>query len=103
MRSGETLQLSRFEAGVLAKRHGAAAAAEIGLDEAKTQKLVSLIEAELDRAFERAHAEGGIDALGGEIDAAGERVLDASGAFLDAEQREALSAYFERIHRARGR
>lgn len=103
MRSGETLQLSRFEAGVLAKRHGAAAAAEIGLDEAKTQKLVALIEAELDRAFERAHAEGGIDALGGEIDAAGERVLDASGAFLDAEQREALSAYFERIHRARGR
>ena len=103
MRSGETLKLSRFEAGVLAKKHGTAAAAEIGLDEAKTQKLVALIEAELDRAFERAHAEGGIDALGGEIAAAGERIVEASGAFLDAEQREALSAYIERMHAARGR
>ena len=103
MRAGETLKLSRFEAGVLAKRRGEAAAREIGLDDAKTQKLVELIEAELGRAFERAHAEGGIDALAGEIDAAGERIREASRAFLDDEQREALSAYFERIHRARGR
>jgi hypothetical protein len=103
MRSGETLKLSRFEAGVLAKKHGTAAAAELGLDDATTQKLVALIEGELDRAFERAHAEGGIDALGGEIAAAGERIVEASGAFLDAEQRKALSAYIERMHAARGR
>jgi hypothetical protein len=103
MRSGETLRLSRFEAGVLAKRYGNEAAQAIGLDEARTKKLVDLIEAELSRAFERAHAEQGLESVPSEFEAASERILAVSAEFLDAAQRAALADCIERFKNGRGR
>jgi hypothetical protein len=103
MRSGETLRLSRFEAGVLAKRYGNEAAHEIGLDEAHATKLVDVIEAELTRAFERAHAERGLESVPDEFDAASERILERSREFLDAEQQARLAEYVDRFKNRRGR
>src|SRR5262245_63711657 len=42
LRAGETVQLSRFEAGVLAKRHGAQAGQRARLDEEQTRRLTGL-------------------------------------------------------------
>jgi hypothetical protein len=58
MRAGETLKLSRTEARVLAERYGQEAAESAGLDEARTQKLIGIMESEVAAAFERIHAEG---------------------------------------------
>jgi len=97
MRADETLRLSRFEAGVLARRFGGEAAREIGLDEPSTRRLVALFEAELERAFEQAHAGRGLEEVPGAFEAAAGRVLEASREFLDAGQRGSLAAYLERF------
>ena len=97
MRAGETLRLSRFEAGVLAKRHGDEAAQEIGLGDEGTRTLVELFESELNRAFERAHAGQGIDAVPGEFEAAAQRILESSQAFLDSGQQGKLEEYLKRF------
>lgn len=103
MRGGETLQLSRFEAGVLAKRYGNEAAAEIVLDEEGTRKLVALFEQELTRAFDRTHAGQGIEAVPAEFEAAAKRVLESSAGFLAPEQRAALAEYLKRFENGRTR
>lgn len=103
MRAGETLRLSRFEVGVLAKRYGNEAAQEIGLDENRTSKLVELFERELSRAFERAHAGQGIEAVPGEFEAAAKQILESSREFLDPKQQESLGQYVKRFERDRGR
>jgi hypothetical protein len=97
MRAGETLQLSRFEAGVLAKRYGSEAAAEIGLDEGGTGKLIALFEQEFIRAFERTHAGQGIEAVPAEFEAASKRILEASASPMTPEQRAALADYLKRF------
>ena len=105
MRAGETLRLSRHEAGVLAKRYGEEAAQEIDLDEAATRKLVELFERELNVAFERTHArrDGGGARIEAEVAEAGNRILDSSQSFLDAEQRAVLEGYLGRFTGPRGR
>lgn len=103
MRAGETLQLSRFEAGVLAKRYGNEAAAEIGLDEEGTRKLVALFEQELNRAFDRTHAGQGIESVPEEFEAAAKRILDSSGGFLAPEQQTSLAEYLKRFENTRAR
>ena len=100
MRAGETLQLSRFEAGVLAKRYGSEAAAELGLEEGGTKKLVAVFEQEFLRAFESTHAGRGIEAVPKEFEAAAKRILESSASFLTPEQRAALAAYLKRFESA---
>ena len=97
MRAGETLQLSKFEAGVLAKRYGGEAAQELGLGEDETRRLIELFEGEFNRAFERTHAGQGIEDVPAEFEAAAKRILDSSGGFLDSEQRAALAEYLNRF------
>jgi hypothetical protein len=103
MRAGETLKLSRFEAGVLAKRYGGEAGAELRLDEDATQKLVALFEQEFTRAFERTHAGKGIEAVPAEFEAAARRILEPSARFLSSEQQTALAEYLKRFVDARTR
>jgi hypothetical protein len=104
MRAGETLRLSRHEAGVLAQRHGEEAALEIDLDQVATRKLVELFERELNVAFERTHAgrDGGGARIEAEVASAAQRVIEASRAFLDARQRAALEEYLGRFIAPRG-
>jgi hypothetical protein len=97
MRAGETLRLSKQEAAVLGERHGMAAAAEGGLDEARTRQLAGVFTREFEVAFERFHA-GESVSLGSELSAASKRVLAASGSFLDAEQRAALAQYLANLY-----
>jgi hypothetical protein len=103
MRAGETLQLSRHEAHVLARRHGEEAARAIGLSEDATKKLVALFEAELDRAFERTHAAGSGARVQDEISAAVERTVDAARAFLSADEQRALEEQVREFNASRGR
>ena len=101
MRAGETLQLSRFEAGVLAKRFGSEAATEIGLGDEQTGKLVALFEQELNRAFDRTHAGRGIEAVPEEFEAAAKRILESTASFLTPDQQSALAEYLRRFEDAR--
>lgn len=103
MRAGETLQLSRFEAGVLAKRYGSEASTEIGLDEERTGKLVALFEREFNQAFDRTHAGKGIEAVPAEFEAAAKRIVESSAGFLSPEQQTVLAEYLERFQNARTR
>jgi len=103
MRAGETLKLSRFEAGVLAKRYGNEAAAKIGLGEEATRKLVALFEQELNRAFDRTHAGQGIEAVPAEFEAAAKRILESSAGFLSSEQQATLADYLKRFENTRTR
>lgn len=103
MRAGETLQLSRFEAGVLAERYGNEAAAEVGLDEAGAKRLVASFEQELTRAFERTHAGQGIEAVPAEFASASKRILEASASFMTQDQLAALAQYLARFDESRAR
>lgn len=103
MRAGETLQLSRFEAGVLAKRYGNEAAVETGLDEAGAGKLVALFEQEFIRAFERTHAGQGIEAVPQEFESASKRILEASASSMTPGQHAALAKYLKRFEESRAR
>jgi hypothetical protein len=97
MRAGETLRLSRYEARVLARRYASEAALDIGLDGLAEDRLEELFESELYRAFERTHAGSDVEALPLEIGGAIRRILDASAAFLEPEERAALATYLERF------
>ena len=101
MRAGETLRLSEFEAGVLARRYGGEAAQELGLEADDRQRLIELFEGEFKRAFERTHSGRGIEGVPDEIEAAAERILDASAGFLSPEQRAALADYLRRFREPR--
>lgn len=59
MRSGETLKLSGHEAQVLGERFTQAAAKEVGLDAAKTERLLEVVRDETRRLLESLHTEGG--------------------------------------------
>lgn len=97
MRAGETLQLSRFEAGILAKRYADEVAGELGLDEPRAGKLAVVFQKELERAFERTHAGQGIEILPVEFEAAARRIQDACAGFLDGEQLAGLADYLKRF------
>jgi hypothetical protein len=99
MRSGETVELSRTEARVLAQRHGQEAARAIGLDAQQTGRLIAVIEGEVAAAFERIHAAGrGLPADQGAIFAGvAEGTLAKSRAFLTAEQMQRLGTYCEQV------
>lgn len=102
MRSGQTLQLSRHEAKVLAERFGGEAAEELGLSPDETRKLVDLFEAELTRTFERRHAgKGGVPSPE-ELEGAVDRILDSSRRLLNAEQQAGLETYLEQFGAPRG-
>ena len=103
MRAGETLQLSRHEAHVLARRHGEEAARAIGLSDDATRKLVALLESELDRAFERTHAAGSGARVQDEISAAVARTVDAARGFLSADEQLALEQQVREFNASRGR
>ena len=99
MRAGETRELSRTEARILAVRHGEEAAREADFTPAQTAKFIEVLEGEIAAAFERIHAEG--RGLPGDFGATYRRVLadalDKSRAFLSAEQLERVRAYAERM------
>lgn len=105
MPAGETLRLSRHEAGVLAKRYGEEAAQKLELGEAPTRKLVLLFERELNVAFDRTHAvqRGEKPPIAAEIQQAGKRILESSEEFLDVDQRTALELYLKRFASPGGR
>jgi hypothetical protein len=88
MRAGETLELSKHEAKVLGERLGAKGARAAGLDEARTRRLVGLIEAELAAAFERVHGsgDGGTKKIGDEWSSAMDRVREKAKAFMSEDE-----------------
>lgn len=98
MRAGETLKLSRTEAGILARKHGEAAAREAGLPPEQTGRLIGVIERETFAAFERIHAEA--EGLPADYGAVFRTVLraaiESSRAFLTPEQCEAVERALER-------
>ena len=85
-------RLSREEARHLAESEGRAAAAALGLDAERAEKLVRVLEQELARAFERIHAAGG--GLGERADAefaaAAARFVERSAAFLTPDEARRL-------------
>ena len=97
MRAGETLQLSRTEARVLAERYGQEAADSAGLDEQQAQKLIGIMETEVAAAFERIHADGqGLPSNFGAIfGAALTSTLEKSRAFLTPDQVQKVKEYCE--------
>jgi len=58
MRSGETIRLSRHEAGVLGARLARDASGRAGLDESQAKRLAAVIKEEINAYFERMHASG---------------------------------------------
>jgi hypothetical protein len=98
-------QLSREEARHLAEREGRAAAAALGLDAERAEKLVRVLEEELARAFERIHAAGG--GLGERADAefaaAAARLVERSAAFLTTDEVRRLREHSEVRLREQGR
>ncbi len=96
MRSGETLELSRVEAGVLARSAAAEAMSAANLDEAQRAQLERILEREIAAAFERIHAEGQglpprLDDVFGDVRT---RTLEQSRDFLTAEQVRAIEEHF---------
>jgi hypothetical protein len=91
-----TVALSRHEAGVIAADLLAQLRAEVELDQAEAERLQALLRADLERAFERAHAAGGgVHRLWGELPEVRvglERRLD----FLAPEDRALVLAFADR-------
>lgn len=96
MRAGETLDLSREEAHVLAERYSEEAAHDAGLDPRQMEQLVSVLESEIAAAFERIHAEG--KGLPPQLNAVFrlvmERTLERSRAFLRPAQLRSIEDSF---------
>jgi len=93
MRAGETLRLSRHEAGVLARNLGVEAAREAGLDGEETQRFIAVVEQSIAAAFERIHAAGqGLPSSFGERAIVLEDVLEKCRDFLSEEKRARLEA-----------
>ena len=99
MRAGETAQLSREEAHILAARHASDAAKSLGLDEGKAQKLLAVMDEETVAAFDRIHAAGG--GLGPrahqEFQDGARRVIERSRSFLSEQEVVHLSEYIARF------
>ncbi len=99
MRAGETAQLSREEAHILAARHASDAAKSLGLDEGKAQKLSAVMDEETVAAFDRIHAAGG--GLGPrahqEFQDGARRVIERSRSFLSEAEVVHLSEYIARF------
>jgi hypothetical protein len=95
LRSGDTRELSREEAHILAKRHGEQAAQALGLDDSKRTKLIQILDEETVAAFERVHAAGG--GLGtkanDEFHEAAHRAVERCRAFLSADEVSRLTEF----------
>ena len=102
MRAGETLRLSRYEAGALAKRYGNEAAEMMHLGGDATRRLVELFERELNVAFDHTHASQGSASIAAEVEAAADRIRSGSRQFLDAQQQATLDTYLARFAGPRG-
>lgn len=85
LRSGDTKELSREEARILAERHAEQAATAIGLDDVKKVKLARVLDEETTAAFDRIHAKGGGLDSGSqrEFEAAAKRAVERCRSFLD--------------------
>lgn len=98
MRAGETAELSREEAHILAARRANEAARSVGLDAARTQKLLRILDEELAAAFDHIHAAGG--GLGpkarGEFESAAQRTIERSRTFLSEVEVLRLEEYVTR-------
>jgi hypothetical protein len=101
MRAGETLRLSHHEAQALASRYGTEAASALDLDAETTRQLIELFERELERAFERTHANRGDSSVTDELEAAGRRILEGSRRFLDERRQQTLEGFLENFARPR--
>lgn len=85
------LDLSLFEAGVLAREFACGLAAEAQLDAPDRERLEALLHADLERAFRQAHAAGGgVDRLWEQV-RAGRQAFEQRLLFLDATQRDAIA------------
>lgn len=95
LRAGDTRELSREEAHILAKRHGEQAARALGLDEAKQERLIRILDEETVAAFERVHAAGG--GLGtksrGEFEEAARRTVERCKPFLSESESSRLAEF----------
>ena len=90
-------ELSREEARHLAECEGAVAAQALGLDAARAAKLVTVLEEELARAFERIHAAGGGlgERAAAQFEAAAARVVERSATFLTPDEVRRLHEHCE--------
>jgi hypothetical protein len=97
LRSGDTKELSREEAHILAQRHGQQAATFLGLDETKTKQMLRILDEETVAAFDRVHAAGG--GLGPEshreFEIGTQRTIQRCKAFLDAREIAGLEEYLK--------
>jgi len=97
--SGETRELSREEAHILAERQAKESAELLGLDEARARKLAVVLDEETAAAFDRIHAAGG--GLGpdarAEFRKGALRVVERSRAFLREEEVSKLRAHLESV------
>src|SRR5882672_4486277 len=94
LRAGETAHLSREEARVVARRHVAAAAKELGLDADRTERVTALVQDELERLFKKFETTGLPDraTMATEWDAMVDRVGRRSREFLSESERADLVA-----------
>ena len=95
LRSKDTIELSREEAHILARRHADHAAAAIGLDDVKREKLFRILDEETLAAFDRVHARGaglGPDSFR-EFEIGSRRTIERCKAFLEAREVERLEEY----------
>ncbi len=93
----QTVELSRDEARQQAAGFAAAVAQEVGLDHEAAQRLQAALLAELERAFQQAHAEGGgVDRLQDQWPEARRRFEERLAGFLDPEQLAAVVAILDR-------
>jgi hypothetical protein len=94
--SEETVELSRFEAACIAAGFARDVATEVELDPAQRRRLEVALRAELELAFERAHAAGGgVHRLWDEVSAAHGGVFERL-AFLGDELRADVLAALDR-------
>jgi hypothetical protein len=92
----QTVQLSRFEAGVIAADLSADIAAEVTLDAETRRRLDAVVGEEVERAFERAHAAGGgVHRLWEQLPLA-RFEFERRTSFLTPAQRAAIEVVFDR-------
>jgi hypothetical protein len=99
LRAGDTRELSREEAHILAKRHAEQAAQAIGLDAAKQAKLLAILDEETAAAFDRVHAAGGGLGAGSrkDFEEAKRRAVERSRKFLDEREVARLDEFLSSL------
>jgi hypothetical protein len=91
--AAQTVQLSRHEAGVIAARLAENVEAEVALAPPAAEQLRTVLREELERAFERAHAQGGgVHRLHEQLPEAWPRFESRLTEFLTPEQVDSVSA-----------